>query len=86
MLDFQLDQEQQMLAEAINRYANERIRKVFRDADEEGHPPAEVIRSGWDIGLLPTSIPEDYGGFGSPSAVTSQLSPSTYGSTISAPR
>lgn len=73
MLDFQLDQEQQMLAEAINRYAGERIRKVFRDADEEGQPPADVIRAGWEIGLLPTSIPENYGGFGSPSAVTGAI-------------
>lgn len=73
MLDFQLDQEQQMLAEAINRYAGERMRKVFRDADEEGHAPADVIRAGWEIGLLPTSIPEAYGGFGSPSAVTGAI-------------
>ena len=35
MIDFELDQEQKMLTDAIRRLAEERIRKVFRDADEE---------------------------------------------------
>jgi acyl-CoA dehydrogenase len=67
MIDFELDQEQQMLTEAINRFAGERVRKVFRDADEEGRIPPDVLRAGWEIGLLPSSIPEQYGGFGEPS-------------------
>lgn len=33
MIDFELDQEQKMLTDAIRRLAEERIRKVFRDAD-----------------------------------------------------
>ena len=59
-----------MLAEAIKRYASERVRKVFRDAEENGRIPDDVIEAGWEIGVLPTSIPEDYGGFGEYSAVT----------------
>ncbi len=70
MLDFRLDEEQQMLTEAIARYANERVRKVFRDAEEDGEIPADVVQAGWEIGVLPTSIPEAYGGFGEYSAVT----------------
>ena len=35
MIDFELDQEQKMLTDAIRRLAEERIRKVFRDADDE---------------------------------------------------
>jgi acyl-CoA dehydrogenase len=73
MIDFELDQEQQMLAEAIGRFAGDRVRKVFRDADEEGKIPAEVLRAGWEIGLLPSSIPEQYGGFGDHSAVTGAI-------------
>ncbi len=64
MLDFTLDEEQRMLTDAIHRYAEERIRKVFRQADEAGEIPPEIIQAGWDIGVLPAAIPEQYGGFG----------------------
>ncbi len=64
MINFQLDEEQSMLSTAIRRFAQERVRKVFRDADEEGGMQADVIAAGWELGLLPTSIPEAYGGFG----------------------
>jgi alkylation response protein AidB-like acyl-CoA dehydrogenase len=70
MLDFRLDDEQQMLTDAIARYAKERVRKVFRDAEEEDRILPDVVQSGWEIGVLPTSIPEEYGGFGEYSAVT----------------
>ncbi len=73
MINFQLDEEQSMLATAIRRFAQERVRKVFRDADEEGTIPADVITAGWELGLLPTSIPEAYGGFGEHSTVTSAV-------------
>jgi acyl-CoA dehydrogenase len=73
MLDFRLDEEQQMLNETIMRFANERVRKVFRDAEEEGNIPLDVVQAGWEIGMLPTSIPEEYGGFGEYSAVTGAI-------------
>ena len=73
MINFELDQEQKMLTEAIGRLAQERMRKVFRDADEEGVIPPEVIKAGWEIGVLPTSIPEAYGGFGDYSVMTNVL-------------
>lgn len=73
MLDFRLDEEQQMLTDAIARYANERVRKVFRDAEEDGEIPPDVVQAGWEIGMLPTTIPEEYGGFGDYSAVTGAI-------------
>jgi alkylation response protein AidB-like acyl-CoA dehydrogenase len=73
MLDFRPDEEQKMLVEAIGRYARERVRKVFRDAEESGTIPAEVVQAGWEIGLLPAGIPEAYGGFGEYSSVTGAL-------------
>lgn len=73
MLDFRLDEEQKMLTAAIARYANERIRKQFRDAEEDGVIPSELVQAGWEIGVLPTGIPEAYGGFGEYSAVTGAL-------------
>lgn len=73
MLDFRPDEEQKMLAETIARFSKERVRKVYRDAEEEGNVPAGVVQAGWEIGLLPTAIPEAYGGFGEYSAVTGAL-------------
>lgn len=73
MINFELDQEQKMLTDAIGRFAEERVRKVFRDADEEGKLPLDVVQAGWEMGVLPTSIPEAYGGFGEYSVVTGVL-------------
>ncbi len=73
MLDFRLDEEQKMLTDAISRYAEERMRKVFRDAEEDGKIPAEVVQAGWEMGILPTGIPEEFGGFGEYSAITGAL-------------
>ena len=73
MLDFRPDEEQKMLTDTIARFARERLRKVYRDAEEEGEIPESVVRAGWEIGLLPTAIPEAYGGFGEYSSVTGVL-------------
>jgi len=73
MLDFRPDEEQKMLIDAIMRYSEERVRKVFRDAEEDGTIPDDVVNAGWEMGVLPTSIPEAYGGFGEYSSVTNVL-------------
>ncbi len=73
MLDFRPDEEQKMLTDTIARFARERLRKVYRDAEEEGEIPAALVQAGWEIGLLPTAIPEAYGGFGEYSSVTGAL-------------
>lgn len=70
MLDFTLDEEQEMLQQTIRRYSDERVRKVFRQSEEEGEVPDDVVRAGWEMGLLPTGLPEAYGGFGEYSVVT----------------
>lgn len=73
MLDFTLDEEQEMLDRTVKRFAEERMRKVFRDAEEDGKLPPQVVQSGWEIGLLPTGLPEEYGGFGEYSVVTNAV-------------
>ena len=73
MLSFEPDSEQKMLLEAISRFAETRIRKVYRDADEDGVIGEDIVQAGWEFGLLPTGIPEAYGGFGEYSAVTGAL-------------
>lgn len=73
MLDFRPDNEQKMLTDTIARFAKERVRKLYRDAEEEGAIPDQVVQAGWEIGLLPTAIPEAYGGLGEYSSVTGAL-------------
>jgi acyl-CoA dehydrogenase len=73
MLNFELDQEQKMITDAVKRLATERIRKVFRDAEEERTIPADVVQAGWEMGLLPTGLPEMVGGFGEYSLLTNVL-------------
>lgn len=73
MIDFRLDDEQMMLSQAVHRFAEERVRKVFREAEEAGKLPADVVQAGWEIGVLPTGLPEAYGGFGEYSAVTNVI-------------
>lgn len=74
MLGFTPTDEQQMLVNTIHRYAENAVRPCAHEADESGDLPDPVIRTGWEIGILPGSIPESMGGFGeSYSAVTGAL-------------
>jgi alkylation response protein AidB-like acyl-CoA dehydrogenase len=73
MLSFELDEEQKMLVEVIDRFATSQMRKLYRDAEEEGLIPDHLRQSGWDFGILPSGIPEQYGGFGEYSVVTAVL-------------
>lgn len=73
MLDFTLDQEQEMLERTIRRFSEERVRKVFRENEESGSIPRDLTRAGWEIGVLSTAMPEEFGGFGEYSALTGAI-------------
>ncbi len=73
MYSFEPTEEQQMLVEAVGKYALNDLRPAAREAEEDGQLPGKVVSKGWEIGLLQASIPEAYGGFGERSAVTGVL-------------
>ncbi|RME83621.1 MAG: acyl-CoA dehydrogenase [Caldilineae bacterium] len=73
MYSFETTEEQRLLIDAVNRYATRSLRKIAREAEESGELPADVIRTGWDLGLLPASIPEELGGFGEYSLLNGAL-------------
>jgi alkylation response protein AidB-like acyl-CoA dehydrogenase len=74
MISFTPNDEQQMIVDTVRRYAGERMRAAAHDADETGTTPPELVETGWELGLLPSAIPEQYGGFGDEhSAVTGAL-------------
>ncbi len=74
MISFTPNDEQQLIINTVRRFANERVRPAAHDADETGATPPEIIATGWELGLLPSAIPEQYGGFGDAhSALTGAL-------------
>ena len=74
MISFTPTDEQQLIIETVRRYATERMRSAAHDADEQRATPPEIIAKGWELGLLPSAIPEQYGGFGEQhSALTGAL-------------
>jgi len=64
MIDFQLDEEQQLIQETVSSFAKEQIRPAAHDADETEQIPAALVDQAWELGLIQSSIPEAYGGYG----------------------
>ncbi len=73
MVSFTPTEDQQLLVSTINRYAMNDVRKIAHEADESSTPPEDVVSTGWEIGLIPTAIPEALGGLGEMSALTGAL-------------
>lgn len=64
MVNFDLTDEQKMLQETAHAFAENEIRSVAEEHDRDGSFPTEVINKAWEIGLMNTSVPEEYGGPG----------------------
>ena len=73
MYSFDPTEEQQMLIDAVKKYAANDLRPAAHEAEESKELPQKLINKGWELGLLQASIPETYGGFGVRSAVTGVL-------------
>lgn len=70
MYSFEPTDEQKIIISAAKKLALKEFRDRMRDADETGRPHPSWTEAGWELGLLPASIPEGYGGFGDHSAMT----------------
>ena len=73
MYSFDPTEEQQMLLEAVGKFATNDLRPAAHEAEESSALPKKLVSKGWELGLLQASIPEAYGGFGERSAVTGVL-------------
>lgn len=73
MYSFTPTEEQQMLLDAVKRYAEGDIRPASSEAEESTELPPELIEKGWELGILQASIPEAYEGFGDYSVLTGAL-------------
>lgn len=64
MLGFEPSDEQKALIEMASRFARERIIPVAAECDREARFPKEVFEAGWELGLVNTTVPAEYGGAG----------------------
>jgi acyl-CoA dehydrogenase len=63
-VDFTLTDEQKDLRELAHSFAEKDIRKVAWEYDRDGTWPQDIIDKAWEIGLMNTHVPEEYGGPG----------------------
>jgi acyl-CoA dehydrogenase len=64
MVNFQLDEMQEMLRELAHEFAVDEIRPNAEHWDEDSQYPKEAIQAAHEMGLLNLHIPEKYGGAG----------------------
>ena len=64
MVDLTLTDEQKDLRELAHEFAKNEIRAAAAEADRTSTLPIEVLRKGWDTGLMNIHVPEAYGGPG----------------------
>ncbi len=73
MYSFEPDDEQKLFIDSIKHFASSELRRAAREADENKNIPEDLVKKGWELGLLQASVPEAYGGFGERSAVNGVL-------------
>ena len=64
MIGFDLTEEQRELQRLAREFAQKEIAPRARHHDETGEFPREICQKAWDVGLMNTHIPEEYGGLG----------------------
>src|SRR3954465_6990770 len=64
MVDFTLTDEQKALREMAHDFAAKEMRPRAWEYDKDGAWPADVLQKAWELGLMNSHIPEEYGGPG----------------------
>ncbi|MGH3992573.1 MAG: acyl-CoA dehydrogenase family protein, partial [Pseudonocardiaceae bacterium] len=64
MLDFTLTDEQRNIRELAHDFAQKEIRPVAWDYDRDATWPQRIIEKAWEVGLMNSQLPEEYGGAG----------------------
>ncbi len=64
MVDLTLTDEQKDLREMAHNFAENEIRKVAWEYDKEGEWPQDIVDKAWELGLMNSHLPEEYGGPG----------------------
>ena len=64
MIDFTLSDEQAQLQELARKFTKEEIIPKAAHHDKSGDYPREIAKKAWDLGLMNTHVPQEYGGLG----------------------
>ncbi|HEY6781253.1 MAG TPA: acyl-CoA dehydrogenase family protein [Thermoleophilaceae bacterium] len=64
MVDFTLTDEQKDIRQLAHDFAEKEIRPVAPELDRESKFPHEIIQKAWEVGLMNSHVPEEYGGPG----------------------
>jgi acyl-CoA dehydrogenase len=64
VVDFTLTDEQKALREMARDFAEKEIRPVAWEFDRDGTWPQQILEKAWELGLMNSHIPEEYGGPG----------------------
>jgi acyl-CoA dehydrogenase len=64
LVDFTLTDEQRALREMAHDFAANEMRPVAWEYDREGTWPADVLKKAWELQIMNSHIPEEYGGPG----------------------
>jgi acyl-CoA dehydrogenase len=64
VVDFTLTDEEKSLREMAHDFAEKEIRPVAWEYDKDATWPQDIIDKAWELGLLNTHLPEEYGGPG----------------------
>jgi acyl-CoA dehydrogenase len=74
MISFSPSEDQQMMINLVRQFASDEMRKIYRECDEKGDIPPEIVNTAWEMGFVSSCIPADQGGLGEQaSAVTGAL-------------
>ena len=63
-MDFNLSENQQLIAETVRKFAEVNIRPSLMEWDESQHFPVELFHQLGELGLMGVLVPEEYGGAG----------------------
>lgn len=63
-MEFELSTEQKEIQELALKFARNEMFPVSQQYDEEGKFPKDIFKKAWELGLINTCIPAEYGGTG----------------------
>ncbi|MGH8165384.1 MAG: acyl-CoA dehydrogenase family protein, partial [Rhodanobacteraceae bacterium] len=64
MVDFTLTEEQENMREMAHEFAAKMIRPVAWEYDKDGTWPEVIVKKAWELGLMNSRLPIEYGGGG----------------------
>jgi acyl-CoA dehydrogenase len=64
MIDFTLSDEQKQLQEMARKFTKDEIIPKAAQHDKDGKYPLEIAKKAWELGLMNTHVPAEYGGMG----------------------